>query len=271
MARKPFSLQDEAGVPISLRANIGIGRQFSRSAERTMNYLKDPSLPALLLGTLTIAALHALIPSHWLAFALVGRAKRWPMRRTLLVTALAGTGHALLTTILGLLVASVGKGLLRAIPPQAEHAATSGILILLGLYFLIPPLRGVLSGRRHSDPDAEEAHDHAGHSHADHSPDTLAQRLGSAPSVMGILVLGMTLSPCLDLLSVYVAAASLPWPSLLTISLLMTTTTVAIMALLVWLALHGLELLRLSWLERNEGLVVGVLLIALGVLLLFLK
>jgi len=236
-----------------------------------MNHLKDQSLPALLLGTLTIAALHALIPSHWLAFALVGRAKRWPVRRTLLVTMLAGSGHALLTTVLGLLVASVGKGLQRAIPPQAEHAATSGILILLGLYFLLSTLRG----NRGVSPAGEEPHDHsathAGHNHADHSPDTLAQRLGSAPSVMGILVLGMTLSPCLDLLSVYVAASSLSWSSLLLIGLLMTATTVAIMTLLVWLALRGLELLRLSWLERNEGLVVGILLIALGVLLFFLK
>ena len=237
-----------------------------------MNHLKDPSLPALLLGTLTIAALHALIPSHWLAFALVGRAQRWPMRRTLLLTILAGSGHALLTTALGLLVASVGKGLQRAIPPQVEHAATSGILILLGLYFVYPALRGRATGCRHPAHAPEPAHEasDAGHSHADHSPHTLAQRLGSAPSVMGILVLGMTLSPCLDLLSVYVAASALSWPSLLLISLLMAATTVAIMSLLVWLTLRGLEMLRLSWLERNEGLVVGGSLISLGVLLLFL-
>lgn len=239
--------------------------------------MKDPSLPTLLLGTLTIAALHALIPSHWLAFALVGRAKRWPVRHTLFVTVLAGTGHALLTTILGLLVATVGKGLQRAIPPQAEHAATSGILIALGFYFLAPALRGRSTGCRHPAhaPDTardREAHetDEVGHGHAHPSPVTLSQRLGSAPSVMGVLALGMTLSPCLDLLSVYVAASALSWPLLLLISLLMAATTVAIMSLLVWLALRGLELLQLAWLERNEGLVVGVLLIALGVLLFFL-
>lgn len=247
-------------------------RRFYQKAK--LNHLKDPSLPALLLGTLTIAALHALIPSHWLAFALVGRAKRWPVRRTLLVTILAGSGHALLTTILGLLVATVGKGLQRAIPPQVEHAATSGILILLGIYFVFPALRGRSTGCQHPAHAPEPAHDHdaveMGHGHADHSPVTLAQKLGSAPSVMGVLVLGMTLSPCLDLLSVYVAASALSWPSLLLISLLMATTTVAIMAVLVWLALRGLELLQLSWLERNEGLVVGVLLIGLGILLFFL-
>lgn len=235
-----------------------------------MNSLHDASLPALLLGTLTIAALHALIPSHWLAFALVGRTQRWSRRRTLLVTMLAGSGHALLTIVLGMLVATVGKGLLHTISPRAEHAATSGVLILLGLYFLVPALARRWKGEAHHEHAAEEDHDaesHAGHTHTHHAPDTLAQRLGASPSVMGILILGMTLSPCLDLLSVYVAASALSWGSLLLISLLMAATTVAIMSLLVWLALRGLELLRLEWLERNEGLVVGVLLILLGILL----
>src|SRR5580698_882069 len=100
-----------------------------------MDHLNGRSVPALLLGTLTIAALHALIPSHWLAFALVGRAQRWPMHRTLRITVLAGSGHALLTMVLGLLVAGAGKELQHAIPPQLEHAATGGILVLLGLYF----------------------------------------------------------------------------------------------------------------------------------------
>jgi nickel/cobalt exporter len=239
-----------------------------------MDHLKEQSLPALLFGTLSIAALHALIPSHWLAFALVGRAQRWSARRTLLVTMLAGSGHALLTMILGLLVASVGKGLQRAIPPQAEHAATSGILILLGLFFVLPTVRSYWAGRSLSQHTPMDPHDHhashGGHGHGEHSPTALAQKIGSARSIMGILVLGMTLSPCLDLLSVYAAASALSWPSLLLIGLLMTTTTILIMSLLVWLALRGLEMLRLAWLERNEGLVVGLLLIALGVLLFFM-
>ena len=69
----------------------------------------DRPLGALLAGAVSIAALHALIPSHWLAFAVVGRRQNWTARRTLTVTALAGLGHALLTIALGLLLASAGK------------------------------------------------------------------------------------------------------------------------------------------------------------------
>ncbi len=228
-----------------------------------MNPANEQSVLALLLGALSIAALHALIPSHWLAFALVGRAQHWTARRTLIVTALAGTGHVLLTIALGMILAVLGKGLLRAIPPAAEHAATTVLLIALGLYFAV-------GGIRHKG----SCHHH-GHAHGEDGvcapPERgLRGKLGEGPTVMGALVLGMTLSPCLDLLSVYVAASAAPWPVLIAISVIMASTTIGLMLLLVWLTLHGLEHVKLDWLERNEGLGLGVILIALGVLLFFL-
>lgn len=228
-----------------------------------MNPANEQSVTALLLGALSIAALHALIPSHWLAFALVGRAQQWTAPRTLIVTALAGTGHVLLTVALGMILTVMGKGLLRAIPPAAEHAATTGLLIALGLYFAV-------TGIRHKG----SCHHH-GHAHGEDgvcAPPTqgLRGKLGKGPTVMGALVLGMTLSPCLDLLSVYVAAAAVPWPVLIAISVIMAVTTIGIMLLLVWLTLHGLKHVKLDWLERNEGVGLGFILIALGVLLYWL-
>ena len=87
---------------------------------------------------------------------------------------------------------------------------------------------------------------------------------------MGALILGMTLSPCLDLLSVYLAAAARPWAVLLLLSVLMASVTLGIMVSLVALTLRGLQNLKLGWLERHEGAAMGGLLILLGVLLFFL-
>ena len=230
-----------------------------------MNPANEHSVMALLLGALSISVLHALIPSHWLAFALVGRAQQWTVRRTLLVTALAGTGHVLLTVLLGMVLAVMGKGLLRAISPAAEHAATTGLLIALGLYFAGTGIR--CGGSCH----------HHGHAHGEEgvcAPATQRLRgpLGEGPTVMGALVLGMTLSPCLDLLSIYVAAATAAVPSsvLVAISATMAVTTIGLMLLLVWLTLHGLKHVKLDWLERNEGVALGGILVALGILLFFL-
>ena len=50
---------------------------------------------------LAVAFIHAAIPTHWLPFVLASRAQGWTHSRTLGVTALAGTGHVLVTAALG--------------------------------------------------------------------------------------------------------------------------------------------------------------------------
>ena len=224
----------------------------------------DRSLGALLAGTVSIAALHALIPSHWLAFAVVGRRQKWSVRRTLTVTALAGLGHILLTITLGMILAGAGKEVARKIPPVIEHAVSACLLIALGVYFVFSALRGSHAGHSHEAESLDEATSEVAHS-------GLSARLTQTPTIMGALVLGLTLSPCLDLLSVYLAAAARPWRILLLLSVVMAIVTLSMMVLLVGLTLRGLESLNLRWLERHEGEAIGVLLIALGILLFFLK
>ena len=51
---------------------------------------------------------HAAIPTHWLPFVLTARAQRWNRTKTLMITALAGSGHVLFTATLGSLVAWLG-------------------------------------------------------------------------------------------------------------------------------------------------------------------
>jgi hypothetical protein len=217
------------------------------------------SAVTLFLGTLSIASVHALIPSHWLAFAVVGRTQGWSMRRTLLTALLAGTGHVLLTIILGFATAGVGKALLEAIPHQAENAAKAGALLLLGGYYISASLRG----------KSACGHDHSHEAEGEELPSSVSRRMRSS-TVIGALVMGMTLSPCLDLLTIYVAASSFPWHIVALISLVMSITTLLLMTLLVWLAMQGLHRVRFHWLENNEGPVMGGILIALGGLLFFL-
>jgi hypothetical protein len=66
----------------------------------------------------TVAFLHAAIPTHWLPFVLTARAQRWNHTKTLFITALAGTGHVLFTTVLGVLVVWFGIGLSNKVGPD---------------------------------------------------------------------------------------------------------------------------------------------------------
>jgi hypothetical protein len=220
---------------------------------------------ALFAGAVSISALHALIPSHWLSFAVVGRAQNWPAGRILALTALGGAGHMLATTALGLTLVLVGKtaSAQLVIPEGVEHFAAAASLILLGIYFLISHRLG---------------HKTCSHEHTDGAPpvEMAGAGGGSARGVvaqramMGTLVLGMTLSPCMDLLPLYLAAASLSWGLILALIAVMAVTTVGLMTGLVWLTLLGLNRWKLEWLEHHEGAAVGGILIALGVLLFVL-
>ena len=161
--------------------------------------------------------------------------------------------------VLGIVVVAVGKEVWKRIPPQAEHLATSLILIGLGVFFALPHLGG---HRHHAHGDLETLAE-------DGCESGVHQRIAASGTIIGTLVLGMTLSPCLDLLSVYVAASTLSWTALIGLSVILALTTLTIMAGLVWLTLQGLARLNLQWLEKNEGLAIGAVLVLLGILLFF--
>lgn len=224
------------------------------------------STGAILVAAISLATLHALIPSHWLAFVLVARSQRWTVTRALTVTSLAGAGHIVVTTVLGIGIAALGKGASEVIPHEMEHTAASILLILLGGWYVLPTLLGRPHRHLHGEP-----HHHGGEiDHEEPRPPGLSERTRIAAAPIGALVLSMTLSPCLDFLPIYVAASTLSWVMIAVISFLLAAITVGLMLVLVWLGFHGLSKLKLTWLDRYEPVAVGGVLIVLGVMLFFL-
>lgn len=101
-----------------------------------------------------IAFFHAAIPTHWLPFVITSRAQRWNRNKTICVTALAGTGHVLVTAILGFLIAWLGIALHEKIEAWFPLIA-GGTLLLFGLFYVYRQFSG---GHGHS-------HLFGGHSH----------------------------------------------------------------------------------------------------------
>ena len=113
----------------------------------------------------TIAFLHAAIHTHWLPFVLTARVQKWNRSKTLLITALAGSGHVLFTAILGFLVAWCGIALSDKIGRWFPFIA-GGALVAFGLYYVIQQLRG--KGHSHSNLFGGHAHDEHGHGEHGH-------------------------------------------------------------------------------------------------------
>jgi len=67
------------------------------------------SLSSLVVGALTVSTLHAILPSHWLTVVLVGNAWGWSKNKIMRLVFLAGSGHVLMTTMLGIAAASEAR------------------------------------------------------------------------------------------------------------------------------------------------------------------
>lgn len=203
----------------------------------------------LLVGTLVLSLLHALIPSHWLPFVTIGQAEHWPQRRTLGVTALAGTAHTVSTSLLGLIVALAGVELAESYHELSERVIPA-VLLMLGLWYLMQHLR-----HRHT-------HDHI---------DPSQVRGRSFRGLLLSLCVGMFLSPCLEVNAYFLSAGAKGWGAVGVVALIYNVVTLAGMLGMVWLAGHGLRRLDAHWFEHRENLITGLTLIGLAVLGVFIE
>ena len=253
---------------------------------------------SILVTGLSVAFLHAAIPTHWLPFVLAARGQGWSRARTLSVVGFAGTGHVLLTTLLGGLLVFAGMQVEQWIGSVFAWIA-GGALILIGLFYLWRQKKGgghghihLFGGHGHAhdhDHDYQQdhgqgQHDHGGHAHRDHDHAHSASCQGHAPAaaaqgvaapsrrsdlavIIGLFAL-LTFSPCEGFLPVYGAGIVFGWWGFLLLSGALAVATVAAMVLFTWLTLLGVERLNLGRIERWEAGIYGVLFIGLGLLIL---
>jgi len=201
-------------------------------------------LPVALVSVFTIALLHTLIPSHWLCFVLVGRAQGWPRSKILGVTAAAGAMHVATTVTLGIALAALGRSLFEENHDRLLERVSAFILVALGALYLGSHLL------------------HAGHHH-EHD------RVISQKAAVAALVFSLVLSPCsASIPLLIVASAAAGWTAMAMIAAVLLVTTVGVMLLMVGLTSLGIERLQFTVFVRYEKLIVGLVLCALGALVL---
>lgn len=200
------------------------------------------------------ALLHALFPTHWLPFVLVGRAQGWRLRRVLAVATVAATGHILFTTLVGLLIRGAGELMGR----QAQaylHYGAAAVLFGFGGFYLVRAMQ-----RR-------TATVMAGGFGGEAPPPVRVTDRAAALGLVGLLAL----SPGEVLLSFYLTDAAQDWTRLTLLSVVFLAGTLAGMAGLISLAWAGVARLRLDRLARYDSAILGGVLIALGVIVVVLE
>jgi nickel/cobalt transporter (NicO) family protein len=238
--------------------------------------MTSPILTTVAATGFTVAFFHAAIPTHWLPFVLVSRARQWSRGKTMLVTAFAGLGHIALTSLLGLAIAWFGFQLDEKLG-EAFPKITGGLLISLGLFYFWQQWRGKgvrhhhLLGGRHQ-PNQECGHEHD-HSHWDDElkeSDLVSNKRTDWTAISGLFVM-LTLSPCEGFLPVYLSGVQFGWRGFFVLSGILAVATLLGMLLFTWLTLIGLERFKVKNFERNESALLGAMFTILGVLVIALE
>ena len=213
-----------------------------------------------------VAFFHAAIPTHWLPFVLTARLQRWSRAKTLAITAIAATGHASFTAALGLIVALLGIALSDRIGIWFPRIA-GGALIAFGLFYVVRQLTGhphthLHIGHRHAHPDHDHAHDHGKR--------RMSLTRSDLAAIMSLLAL-LTFSPCEAFVPIYVSGVRYGWHGFALLTIILTVATIAGMVAFTFLALTGIEQVRLRLFERYEAGVMGVLLCVVGLLIILFE
>ena len=222
--------------------------------------MNDTVLTTIAITGFGIAFFHAAIPTHWLPFVLTARVQRWSRLKTLGITALAGSGHVLFTATLGLIVAWLGIALSDRVGIWFPRIA-GGALLLFGLFYIYRQF----TGHTHVHSLGEHEHEHA------HESTLAAVRAPSDLAAISSLLALLTFSPCEAFIPIYVSGVRYGWGGFAVLTAILSIATVAGMLAFTWLALTGIEQIKLRLFEEYESGVMGALLSLVGVLIIWFE
>jgi nickel/cobalt exporter len=226
--------------------------------------MNDSVLTTIAITGFGIAFFHAAIPTHWLPFVLTARAQRWNRSKTLIITAMAATGHACFTATLGLIVAWLGIALSDRIGALFPWIA-GGALISFGLFYIIRQL----TGRPHTHTHL--GHEGHSHEHEHRQPENRMSFSKTDLAAISSLLALLTFSPCEAFVPVYVSGVRYGWHGFALLTIILTVATIAGMVAFTGLALTGIEQVKLRSFEKYEAGVMGALLCAVGVLIILFE
>lgn len=212
----------------------------------------DQTMVLSLLGFgFTTAFLHAALPTHWLPFVLVGRAQRWKLPRVMAAVVAAGLAHVASTALVGGLIVIAGVALDQWVTGLLPWLSAI-LLFVFGGFYLLRALvrRPELAG----GPTLE-----------------MSRPAVSDAAAFGALVATMAISPGEVLLPFYLNQAQGGLGVLAALTVMFAAGTVLGMALFTLLARAGWSVLRLERWARYEGAVLGLALIAIGLLVVLYR
>jgi putative Mn2+ efflux pump MntP len=197
---------------------------------------------SILAGAFLMSAAHAILPDHWLPLIFISKAERWSQAETLWVTALVTIPHMVSTILLGILVGLVGFRLSSTHEALMEIVAPA-MFVLIGLIYVY---RNFKAKGHHHGTDISSLGDR------------------SKKKVITFMATALFFSPCVPMGSYFFIVGAEGIANLALVSAVYIVVTLGTLLIMVSLGRMGVERIQWHFLEHNENLITGLILIALG-------
>lgn len=233
----------------------------------------DNSITLLSATAISIGFLHTLLgPDHYLPFIVLSEAKKWSLKKTMVITFLCGLGHVLSSVMLGLIGIAIGISVSRLVDIESFRGNIAAwLFIAFGLVYMIISLRSLYKKRKHTHSHfhiekGSHTHDHDHHLEHSHVHETDVVK-----TTPWILFLIFVFGPCEPLIPILMyPAAESNIPGAVLVSLLFSAVTIATMMSIVLAFKLGLSKINLKPVEKYSHLIAGALIFFSGIAIQFL-
>lgn len=222
----------------------------------------------------TIGFFHTILgPDHFIPFIVLGRARQWTIRKTLLITSLCGIGHVAGSVIIGIIGILLGTTLSGLVEIETSRGAIAAwMMIAFGLVYFIWGIRRAIRHKKHS-----HVHYHADGTTHSHTHKHLEEHLHPherknlkelTPWILFTIFVFGPCEPFIPLLLFPAANGNLT--GILLVTATFTTITVLTMVTMVSLAHYSIKLIPLIKLEKYIHAIAGATILLCGISIEFL-
>ena len=230
----------------------------------------------ILAGTAaTIGFVHTVLgPDHYLPFIVIGRARQWPLPKTLFISFLCGLGHVLSSVVIGFMGIALGLAVFRIEGIESFRGSLAAwLLIGFGLAYFVWGLRKAIQNKPHKhlhlhadDVEHEHTHTHRQGAHA-HIHDDKAKSTLTPWILFTIFVFG----PCEPLIPLLMyPAAEHNIAGVVLVTLAFGVVTITTMLAIIAAASLGVRFIRLGFLEKYVHAIAGAMIFVSGISVQFL-
>jgi len=233
----------------------------------------DNSIALLSVTAVSLGFIHTVLgPDHYLPFIVLSEAKKWSLRKTMLITFFCGIGHVLSSVILGLVGIAVGISVSKLVSVESFRGNIAAwLFIAFGLVYMVISIRNLYKKKRHTHSHFhidKGAHTHDHDHHLEHSHIHENNAVNTTP---WILFLIFVFGPCEPLIPIVMyPAAENNVSGAVIVSLLFSAVTISTMMLIVLAFKMGLSRINLKPIEKYSNLIAGAMIFFSGIAIQFL-